>query len=558
MRPFHLKRSHLGGSRGPSAGADRVAKRVRRLPPVLTLLLAVYLLTPAATPDAERSDWNRPRVEWREGPVRYLLADEESKAYRTLATESERAAFIAQFWASRDADPFTPKNEAEETFWNRVGAADELFTQTTISGWRTDRGRVYILLGPPDEVNNYSLPSASELDPTHPQDGVRLGPLSDLRLGRRGAVEWIYRSLPNPEAKAGQLVTFVVDVTGEYRLSGRLASSFQWYSPPVPRSIVDSPVPPSRARGAPPRPGAPEPRASPGRLEGVMRSAEDLFAFGQASLFEKAEPPSTLQGRVTTAQFFGVVPVQTRLDFFEGSGGTTTLITLGIPEDEATAGGSPSEIQVFGQLAKVDDPSHVYRFSSSKSATDPAPRQDVAGRDHRLYQVRGILPPGEYRIHLGARVADRIGTVEDRIAVPDFGGGSLTLTGPTLAETVGERPEGDEGKAFTLGHLRLVPKLAPIYRVGLDFGFFFQTCNAHAAPADGKLHLDIDYQISTRQKGIFQPLGKSVKLRDSGNPAHAYTFPLQGWTPGVYLLTVTVTDRVSGEVRASTTAFRVE
>jgi len=296
-------------------------------------------------------------------------------------------------------------------------------------------------------------------------------------------------------------------------------------------------------------------QAAAAAYDGFFRSAEDLFSFGQADLFQKAPPPSSDAGtRVTSEQFFGVVLLRSRLDFFEGTGGTSTLITLGIPAEE----GSPEKIQIFGQLQKADDPSQIYRFSTVKTASDPAVLQTIGGSEHRLYQVRGDLAPGEYRANFGARINDRIGAVGIQVHVPDLGGDELLLAGPILAETVGERDQGGGEKAFIVGNLRLVPRMDSTYREGSDFGFYFQVYHPHPGSSDAKFHLDLQYEISVRREGIFRLQGRPVRIPDSSAPTHAYTFPLKGWTPGEYLVTVTASDRVTGDVVARTASFKVQ
>ena len=541
---------------------------MRHFLPGLALLLAASVLLgiESFAPSSERETWNDSVPEWREGPVRYALTDEETQEYQSLTTRAERAAFIARFWAGRDPSPLTLRNEAEEAFWERVSAADELFTDTTISGWRTDRGRVYIVLGPPDEITSYPLPSVEELDRTHFPDPLQRWPQGELRPGARGAVEWIYRSLKSPRADAGQKITFTRDESGEYRVSGQLATTFRYELMPA---IVGTGRPRvSRYRGL----SAGGPVGMPGSsqaqmardIESDMRSVEEMFAFGQTALFEKIENPSDPTGRVTTSEFFGVVPIRDRIDFFRGTGGTSALITLGIPAADLEAPaitGKPAEL--FGRLEKVGDPSHVYQFSTTRKAEEGAPLQDVGGREHHLYEVRGVMPPGEYRVSFGVRIGDRIGTVGDRVDVPDFAGKTLQLAGPILAEKIGERSIGERSaaektKGFVLGQLRMLPKLEPFFKPESDFGFYFQVYNAVPDPRDGRPHLDIEYAVSARQKGLFVPLGRPVVLSDNSAPAHAFILPLKGWNPGEYLLTVTVTDRVTLQVRAGIAHFLVQ
>jgi len=290
-----------------------------------------------------------------------------------------------------------------------------------------------------------------------------------------------------------------------------------------------------------------------------MASAEEMFAFGQAALFEKVENPTDATGRVTATEFFGVVPLQNRIDFFQGSGGTGALITLGIPSEDLKGDGSAApRVGIFGRLQKVDDPSRVYQFSSFPDAAKAATLQDVAGREHHLYEVRGVMPPGEYRVNFGVRIGDRFGAVGDRIEVPDFGGDALRLSGLILADQISERPSTTGPEGFSIGRLRLLPKMDPAFRPESDFGFYFQVYHAVPGSADGRLHLDIEYSVSVRQKGFFVPQGKPVSLSDNSAPAHAFIIPLKGWNPGEYLLTVTVTDRVTGQVEAGSAPFLVQ
>jgi len=534
----------------------------------LGLLLALWgtpCLSAVTSPQQERSQWNRPVPEWHQGPVHYALTDEETKTYRSLSQLLERAAFIARFWASRDPDPRTPRNEAEEIFWQRVSAADELFGATTLAGWRTDRGRIYIILGPPDEISSYNTPSVAQLDPTHFQDGLKRGPESDLRLGQRGAVEWTYRSLPSRLADAGQNITFVKDESGEFRLSSRLASSF--------RFEIQQLAPDNLGKAVAQMMGKSDRRLqmeylSPtnsnnykaNTFEGSMRSVEDLFSWGQSSLFQKMEPNASGPGTVSASEFFGVIPVRHQLAFFQGVAGTSTLLTLGVPlGSPADSGGAApaTEVEIFGTLEKVGDPTHSYQFSSKRQLSDSAPTQRVSGVEHRLIEIRGVVPPGEYRVNFGARLGERVGTGGETVVIPDFQPDTLSLAGPILAEQVGPQ-EPDGGDAFVLGQIKMIPKLDSSYAPDSDFGFYFQVYHARLSPTDARLHLNIEYSVAVRVKGVFRPLGKPLSLVDNPAPNHAYRVPLKGWSPGEYLLTVTVGDGVGGEVVVGSAAFQVQ
>jgi GWxTD domain-containing protein len=520
---------------------------------VMLGFLAALPTSPVSfTPEHECSQWNRPVPEWWQGPVRYALTDEETKAYRALSTLSERAAFIARFWAARDPDPYTPGNPAEEIFWQRVSASDQLFQATTLAGWRTDRGRVYILLGPPDEITSYNFPSISEIDPTHVTQRFNSSGPEGLRLGQRGAAEWVYRSLPDRNAEAGQRVTFVRDEAGDFNLSGKLNPSFRYQ---VDEGLIRQSTT-GTGRGLSGDALSAEAEKSYA-FDRNMRAGDNLLAWGQAALFEKMDPSALGRGTVRAAEFFGVIPVRYRMIFLDGAGGTNALLTLGVPDLQSAGEPPPEELGIFGSLQKVDDPEQSYQFSAQRKVTGDVPTQTIQGVEHWLYEVRGVIPPGEYRISFGARIGAKVGNSADQVRVPDYTGENLAIAGPVLAEKLGELPKEEVGKAFALGQIKMVPKMESSYEPGSEFGFYFQIYHARNDPADGRIHLDIQYSIATREKGIYRPLGKPVLISDTSAPTHAYMVPLKSWVPGEYLLTVTGQDRIGGGVVTGTVAFRV-
>ncbi len=85
-----------------------------------------------------------------------LVAHKKDIEAMRKADEEERKRLFDQFWAQRDPTPQTQKNELKEEFFRRVDFANRNFTEIASgrSGWQTDRGRIYIVYGPPDQVNH--------------------------------------------------------------------------------------------------------------------------------------------------------------------------------------------------------------------------------------------------------------------------------------------------------------------------------------------------------------------------------------------------------------------
>jgi GWxTD domain-containing protein len=98
-----------------------------------------------------------PSEEWAEGPIRYLLTPQERKDFSRISDPVSRSDFIVAFWKARDPRPETPENEFQEEFQRRVAFADAHLVEGETRGSLTDRGMVFILLGPPTYVGRHPL-----------------------------------------------------------------------------------------------------------------------------------------------------------------------------------------------------------------------------------------------------------------------------------------------------------------------------------------------------------------------------------------------------------------
>ncbi|HYG62758.1 MAG TPA: GWxTD domain-containing protein [Thermoanaerobaculia bacterium] len=160
-----------------------------------------------------------------DGPTRWLMLPEEQRQARQLTSTRDAALFTETFWDRRDPDPATPANEYARTFYERVEAADKLYSEDGTRGSMTDKGRAFILLGSPP-VLRYSQKQVPAWDPGRP--GTRPS------VEARGiAVEsWIYQ-LDQLDPRLAELirqedgeetlevvVTFAVEPHRTYLLEG--------------------------------------------------------------------------------------------------------------------------------------------------------------------------------------------------------------------------------------------------------------------------------------------------------------------------------------------------
>jgi GWxTD domain-containing protein len=111
--------------------------------------------SPSKAENAELSRLPAPYRYWLTEDVPYIITNNERAGFLRLADDDERDLFIEQFWQRRNPIPSSAENVYQEEYYRRIAYSNEHFS-TDVPGWRTDRGRIYIMLGPPDEIRDDS------------------------------------------------------------------------------------------------------------------------------------------------------------------------------------------------------------------------------------------------------------------------------------------------------------------------------------------------------------------------------------------------------------------
>jgi GWxTD domain-containing protein len=167
----------------------------------------------SASPGREPlSRWSR---QWLDEVVPYIITRAEKEVFTNLPTEEERGKFIAAFWKKRDPDPRTEENEFKLDYYRRIALANTFLGVAGMDGWRTDRGKILILLGPPAEVQRDFSPA---------------GAIATIISGPRET--WNYWGLSDPGLPYNLEFTFIDRTgTGHYVLDNGLDLTGQKSSP---------------------------------------------------------------------------------------------------------------------------------------------------------------------------------------------------------------------------------------------------------------------------------------------------------------------------------------
>src|SRR5829696_10367488 len=183
---------------------------------VTVLLLVSSSILAIQAQQSKRNPEEQPRKVKRElkkayddwiNDVDLILTQSDRDAWKKLRTDDEREKFIEAFWNSRDPDPDTEENEFKDQFFERVAYANEHFSSGK-PGRLTDRGRIYIKFGKPDEIESHPAGGLYQRSPNEGGGSTSTYPFE----------KWFYRYLPNVDS--GVELEFVDPTgSGEYRLA---------------------------------------------------------------------------------------------------------------------------------------------------------------------------------------------------------------------------------------------------------------------------------------------------------------------------------------------------
>ncbi len=470
-------------------------RTVLRIVPAVLALGALVFWVPG--PAAERKDSLR---HWLDGPVHYLVDSAEIKEFRSFKTDKERASFIERFWRRRDPTANTLVNEYRQLFWNRVKEANDKFLDSAGPGWQTDRGKIYILYGPPEEVKEDPFAKATS-DP----------------MDSRGLIRWVYlKPAGRRDMDPVVYVPFVRDVTGEYHLSydPKLSSPFFTWS-----QVEDN-----RTVGM------------GNFFTQIQPSGNSLSVMLDLGKMQEVPPQEAiLLDSVETVETFAYDPLPLAIDRFQPEGkGLLVVLTVAIP-------GPPG----------VEPPSVLARFSHKGVKTGAQILGEGSFRiegegDDRLAQGRVLLDAVPWELTVlsvePATGASRIfrGRVE-----PLPGGNALRLSDVVLASKMEPLPfaaQASYESPYLVGGFHVTPLPESQLIRGSPVQVFFEIYG-------GTAPYHIDYQLEGREKGDrWVALGAPQKHEGT---AAGQGFALETsakWPVGIYRLRIKVVDAAAASV----------
>ncbi len=511
-----------------------------------SLLVVGALLTPTlGSPQLERYD-NLTEEEaakvWIEEIVPYIATKQERSLFKSLQTSEERVSFIDTFWARRDPTPETPENEYKLEHYRRLAFVNKFFGAGR-PGFKSDRGRIYILLGPPNDIDSDPMGRLAHQYPTE---------------------VWLYNQPPHPLLPLKLEIAFVDrNLTGEYELTFQMLRDAD--ASRRTEMLLDDGFLDQMARA--------EIRHMNFGRPGTLRSVADglnpeLTRLNEMALVSQIPQRQlrSLSEEVKARVSFDAKPLAAdpRIDFYRASEGRLCIpVTLRLAYRDFAYLEKPelyeARFDIFGRILTLEGET-VDEFSRQEFFAVPKDQLQDLQDQSLLYQLILYAPPGEHDLELVLRdnSSNSIRMAAKRLAVPDWES-SLSLSSVVLADQILEldqpSPPGKK-EPFTFGRHKVLPNPTSTFKAGGSLSLYFEVYNL-ALDEEGKNWVQLKYTIRREGRLYRKPLSTYPYPTNRGNRAIMSNIPLKDFTPGGYTITVALTDQVSGDTASIDVPFHV-
>lgn len=501
-----------------------------------------------------RKELERPYKSWLETDVLYIITDEERKAFKNFTTAEEMEQFIEQFWMRRDPTPDSMENEYKEEHYRRIAYANERFA-SGIPGWKTDRGRIYITFGPPDEIE--SRPSGGTYERPYEEGG---GTTSTFPFEK-----WRYRWI---EGIGTDVIIEFVDptMTGEYRMTMDPSEKDALLHVPgagltlmEQMGMADKADRFSRTDGT---------RLGTGNqpLPARMQQFERLQQFAMLQ-----KPPSVkfkdLEAQVTSRIIYNVLPMQSRVDFFPATSSTVmSNITLQFNRKDLqfkTEGDvSKAIVNIYARISTMSRrPANI--FEDVVTVDVPTSMLQEASEGVSIYQKSVPLAPGMYRLNIVAKdvVGGNMVNYEQALNVPRMEDDQLFASSLILADVLEKVPTKSIGSGqFVIGTSKVRPRMNVSFKRSEKMGIFLKLYNFQPEEKSNKPRGQVEYEI-VKAADSSKVLEFTEEVSALEGSAAQMTIekllPLSSLEPGKYILKLKVTDSLKNSSLTQQAEFSI-
>jgi GWxTD domain-containing protein len=498
---------------------------------------------------------------WLDEDVRWIITDEEQKAFKLLSNDEERDQFIEAFWQRRDPTPDTVENEYKEEHYRRIEYANEHFA-AGIPGWKSDRGRIYIMYGPADEID------------AHPSGGSYERPMEEGggETSTYPFEDWRYRYL---EGVGQEIEIEFVDtcMCGDYHMTmDRSEKDALLYTPNAGLTLYEQMGMSSKAD-----------RFSGGGLErlgtGPFSNDQQTKEFDRLETFYKLQKPPAVKFKdleevVSHKISVNLMPFDVRTDFVRVTGDTVLVpITIQVKNRDVTFvnkdGIQRGTVNIFGRVTTLTG-KIVQTFEDTVQVDVPAELLPKVTENSSVYGKSLPLRSGLYRIDVAVKDVngDRSGLWSSRLPVPSYDDDRLSSSSLMVADVMAPVSTKEIGTGqFVIGNTKVRPRVASANGKPVSFKrnqkvyFWMQVYNLGVDDKTHKPSATVEYNVinAATNKAVIHTVESTDQMGNIGDQV-TLEKPLSASSldPGIYRIQIKVNDSISKQMVDPSATFAVE
>jgi GWxTD domain-containing protein len=511
---------------------------------------------------ALKVELSKPYKKWLEEDVIYIITDEERAAFKQLSNDEERDNFIEAFWQRRDPTPDTEENEYKEEHYQRIAYANEHFA-AGVPGWKTDRGRIYIVFGKPDEIES------------HPSGGTYERPM-DEGGGETSTFpfeDWRYRYLEGIGQEV--IIEFVDDCQcGAYEMTmDRSKKDALLMTPNAGLTLYEQMGMSTKAQ-----------RFNGGleRLgQGPDSTQQQTKQFDRLEQFAKLQAApkirfTDLAEEVNSKVILNPMPFDVRADFVKVTSDTVLVpVTIQMRNRDITFvnkdGIQRGTVNIYARLSTLTG-KIVQTFEDTVQVDVPAELLPRTAENASVYWKALPLRPGHYKLYIAVKDVngDRKGVWSRSVNVPEFSEDKLATSTLIVADVMEPVPTKAIGTGqFVIGTTKVRPRVArsdgkpALFKKDKDqkLNFWMQVYNLGVDEKTHKSSATFEYEITNLATNK-QVVQKTETTDTMGNVGDQVTLQKSiaaaNLQPGSYKIEIKVNDNVSKQTIDPSALFTVE
>jgi len=499
---------------------------------------------------------------WLDEDVRWIITDQERSAFMQLSNDEERDQFIEAFWQRRDPTPDTEENEYKEEHYRRIAYANEHYA-AGIPGWKSDRGRTYIVFGPADEIESH--PSGGSYQRPQDEGG---GETSTFPFE-----QWRYRYL---EGIGQEVIIEFVDscMCGDYHMTmDRSEKDALKYTPNAGLTQYEQMGLSSKAD-----------RFTGGGIEqlgqGPFNQNMQSKQFDRLEQFAKLQAAPAVKFKdleevVTHKISVNLMPFDVRADFVKVTSDTVLVpITIQIKNRDVTFqnkdGVERGTVNIFGRVTTLTG-KIVQTFEDTVQVDVPVELLPKTAENSSVYWKAIPLRMNQARYRLDIVVkdvnGDRTGSWERAIVIPDFSEDKLSSSTLIIADQMEPVATKNVGTgSFVIGATKVRPRVAPsdgkpiLFKRNQKLNFWMQVYNLSLDDKTHKPSATIEYNVTdSKNKAVIHTVESTDTMGNVGDQVTLQkTLSAANLPPGLYKIEIKVNDNLSKQTLDPTATFAVE